>query len=164
MKILGIDPGTRIVGYGMIEVKGSKLIPLVGGIIRTDKEEPPSKRLRQIHENMCVVLKRCRPDVAVVEEIFFGCNISTLIRIGEARGTLLAACAIEEVETVGYPPAEVKKAVTGNGRASKEQVRAMVNVLLGQEQVYETDDVSDALALAICHASRAHVRRTVYGE
>ena len=158
MKILGIDPGTRVVGYGMIELRGTELLPIAGGIIRTNPAEPISRRLKQIHENIGVVLKRCDPDVAVIEEVFFGKNISTLIKIGEARGAILAACALSDVETFGYPPAEVKKAVTGNGRAPKSQVREMVGMLLGKRLEVETDDVSDALAVAICHANRARFR------
>jgi crossover junction endodeoxyribonuclease RuvC len=158
MKILGIDPGTRVVGYGMIELRGTELLPIAGGIIRTDPAEPISRRLKQIHENIVVILKRCDPDAAVIEEVFFGKNISTLIKIGEARGAILAACALSNVETFGYPPAEVKKAVTGNGRAPKSQVRTMVGMLLGRRLKVETDDVSDALAVAICHANRARFK------
>jgi crossover junction endodeoxyribonuclease RuvC len=155
MRILGIDPGTRVVGYGLIEAEGSKLFPVAGGIIRTEPNDPMSRRLKQIHESLRVVIRRCRPDAAVVEEVFYGQNISTLIKIGEARGAILAACAIADLETFGYPPAEVKKAVTGNGRASKVQVREMVSMLLGQRMEVETEDVTDALAVAICHANRA---------
>jgi crossover junction endodeoxyribonuclease RuvC len=158
MKILGVDPGTRVVGYGAIDARGTSLTPLAGGVIRTAKQHSLGMKLKQIHENMREVLTRSRPDVVAVEQIFYGCNISTLIKIGEARGTILAACALEGVETVGYAPAEVKKAVTGNGRASKPQVREMVRVLLGNAEEFETDDVSDALAVAICHAQRAHVQ------
>ncbi|MHC4945445.1 MAG: crossover junction endodeoxyribonuclease RuvC [Planctomycetota bacterium] len=158
MKILGIDPGTRVVGYGLIELKGTTLNPLACGLIRPPQNDPLSQRLRNIHDNIYVVLKRTRPDVVAVEEIFFGRNVATLIKIGEARGVILSACAAAGVEVAGHSPAEVKKAVTGNGRAAKSQVREMVAVLLGKKVSMETDDVSDALAIAICHANRARLK------
>jgi crossover junction endodeoxyribonuclease RuvC len=161
MKILGVDPGTRVVGYGVIETKGTSMVPLVGGVIRTRQQDPLSRKLKQIHENMRVVLARSRADVVAVEQVFYGKNISSLIKIGEARGVILAACAMEGLETAGYSPAEVKKTVTGNGRASKSQVREMVRVLLGNIQDFQTDDVSDALAVAICHAQRAHFQHWI---
>jgi crossover junction endodeoxyribonuclease RuvC len=157
MKILGIDPGTRVVGYGLIELKGTSLKPLACGLIRPPQNDPLSRRLRNIHDNISVVLKRTRPDVVAVEEIFFGRNVATLIKIGEARGVILSACAGAGVDVVGHAPAEVKKAVTGNGRAAKSQVREMVAVFLGKQVAMETDDVSDALAIAICHAHRSRL-------
>ena len=158
MRILGIDPGTRVVGYGVIAKEGSRLLPVAAGLIRLDPAEPLSQRLGRILRSMQVVIQRARPDVAVLEEIFYGRNVSSLIKIGQARGVLLAACAVENLETCGYPPAEVKRAVTGNGRASKSQVREMVRVLLGHEETLDSEDVSDALAVAICHAHRAGLK------
>lgn len=155
MRILGIDPGTRIVGYGVIDLKGSQLVPVAGGVIRTFPKEAMAKRLLMIHEHLLTVIERVKPDVAAVEQVFHGRNTSTLIKIGEARGVILSACASAGVEAMGHSPAEVKKAVTGNGRASKEQVRDMVTVLLGKGLELETHDVSDALAIAICQANRS---------
>jgi len=154
MRILGIDPGTRLIGYGVIDQDGGSLHPVACGLIRTDKDSPLSYRLKQIHENISVVLDRCKPDFAAIEEIFYGCNVATLIKIGEARGVILAACSLKGIEAFGYSPSEVKKAVTGNGRASKTQVREMIKMLLGDNFKIETDDVSDALAVAICQANR----------
>jgi len=154
MKILGIDPGTRLVGYGVIQTKGTTLLPVVGGVIRTHIPDPLCRKLFSIHENIRVVIERCQPDVVAVEEVFFGKNVSSLVKIGEARGAILAACAAEGLDVTGYTPAQVKKAVTGNGRAQKSQVRSMVEVFLGKGLKLETDDVSDALAIAICHAHR----------
>lgn len=155
MRILGIDPGTRYIGYGVIDLLGSQIQPVACGLIRTDTKKPLNFRLKQIHENLLVILDRCNPDVTAVEQVFYGCNVATLIKIGEARGVILAANALKGIETFGYSPAEVKKAVTGNGRASKSQVQEMVKHLLGAELIFETEDVSDALAIAVCHANRS---------
>lgn len=155
MRILGIDPGTRVVGYGAVAMKGSALVPLAGGIVRPPIDDDLSRRLRYIYDHISLVLRRIKPDVVAVEEVFFGRNVSTLIKIGEARGVILAACGKAGIEVTGHAPAKVKKAVTGNGRATKTQVREMVQVLLGKGIPMETDDVSDALAIAICHANRA---------
>lgn len=154
MKILGIDPGTRLVGYGVIKVKGTSMSPLVGGVLRTNPADPLHRKLHTIFENVREVIQRSGPDIIAVEEVFYGKNVSSLVKIGEARGAILAACASEGREVVGYTPAQVKKAITGNGRAQKSQVRAMVEVFLGKGLKLETDDVSDALAIAICHAHR----------
>ena len=155
MRIMGIDPGTRIVGYGVIDHEGSSLIPQAGGIIRCARDADMCKRLAQIQNDITVVLKRCKPAVVAVEQVFYGKNISTLIKIGEARGAILAACGKAEVKVFGHSPAAVKKAVTGNGRATKAQVREMHGTLLGSDLSCETEDVSDALAVAICQAHRA---------
>lgn len=155
MRILGIDPGTRIVGYGVIESRGNTLSAVASGVIRAGAKDMLSRRLLHINDSIAEIIKRCAPHIIAVEEIFYGRNVSTLIKIGEARGVILAAAAAAGVETVGYPPAEVKKAVTGNGKATKNQVREMVSTLLGREVPLESFDESDALALAICHANRA---------
>jgi crossover junction endodeoxyribonuclease RuvC len=154
MRILGIDPGTRIVGYGVLDVKGNVLEPVASGLIRTSVKENIPFRLREIWEGVGEVLRRVCPDVAVVESIFHGKNTSSLIKIGEARGVILLAAVVQNIPTESFSPAEVKKSVTGRGNARKEQVREMVRVILGHAIDAETDDVTDAMAIAICKSHR----------
>jgi len=154
MRILGVDPGTRIMGYGVLDLKGSLLEPVAYGLIRTSAKADLPARLRTIFEGLREVIRRTRPDTAAVESVFHGRNTASLIKVGEARGVILLAAEMEGVDVVSYSPAEVKKAVTSRGNARKEQVRAMVLALLGAGIEAETDDVTDALAVAICRAHR----------
>ncbi len=154
MRILGIDPGTRIVGYGVLDVKGNVLEPVASGLIRTSVKEDIPFRLKEIWDGMGEVIRRVSPDVAVVESIFHGKNTSSLIKIGEARGVILLAATVQNVPTESFSPAEVKKSVTGRGNARKEQVREMVRVILGCAIDAESDDVTDAMAIAICKSHR----------
>jgi len=157
MRILGVDPGTRIVGYGVLDLNGNLLEPVASGVIRTSRTDDISVRLWEIWEGIREVIRRTNPDVAAVEKVFHGVNTSSLIKIGEARGVILLAVASAGIPAKGYSPAEVKKAVTGRGNARKEQVRQMVGVICGQAIEAETDDVTDALAVAICQAHRAEI-------
>ena len=154
MRILGVDPGTRIVGYGVIDLKGNRLQPVASGVIRTTPGADIPVRLEQIWNGLREVIKRTSPDVAAVESVFHGRNTQSLIKIGEARGVILLAVAAEGIEVRSITPAEVKKAVTGRGNARKEQVREMVRVILGCVIEAETDDVTDAMAVAICQSHR----------
>jgi len=157
MRILGVDPGTRIVGYGVLDVKGNLLEPVASGVIRTSNTSDLSVRLREIWEGIGEVIRRTHPDVAAVEALFHGVNTSSLIKIGEARGVILLAASTAGVPTRSYSPAEVKKAVTGRGNARKDQVRQMVGVIIGRSIAAETNDETDALAVAICQAHRIEI-------
>jgi len=158
MRILGIDPGTRAVGYGLVEARGSAVHPLAVGLIRPAAKDPLPRRLAEIFDRVQEVITRCRPDIAAVEEVFYGRNGATLIKIGEARGVILSAFGKAGVDVVGHSPAAVKKAVAGNGRATKAQVREMVGMLLGKDLEFDSHDVSDALAIALCHAHRCRLK------
>ena len=153
MRILGVDPGTRVCGYGVIEVSGPDARALDYGVVRSD-DASLARRLHVIHGGLCTVIGRFRPDVAALEGAFFGKNARSALKIGEGRGVALLAAAAGGIEVVEYAPAEVKKAVVGSGRADKSQVQQMVRILLNLPEVPEPADAADALAIALCHAHR----------
>jgi len=153
MKILGIDPGTRICGYGAIESSGNQLSTIDFGTIRCKDCDVPL-RLKAIYEGLTEIIRRVEPDAVAVEKAFYGKNPNTAIKLGEARAIALLAAAETDAEIAQYPPATVKKSVVGNGRAQKDQVQLMVSRLLGLQDPPSPQDASDALALAICHSHR----------
>ncbi|MEW6747627.1 MAG: crossover junction endodeoxyribonuclease RuvC [Planctomycetota bacterium] len=154
MKVLGVDPGSRLVGFGCLEAHGNRLRFLASGVIDVRAECGLPKRLEGIYSGLLGVLDRELPDVMVLEEIFYGRNVQSLVRIGEGRGVALLAAATRHLEVVQYTPAMVKKALTGRGGAHKAQVARMVERLLGIDGFPGGYDASDALALAICHVHR----------
>lgn len=151
LRIIGIDPGTRYVGYGVVEIRGTTLVKLDSGCIAAGGGVI-AERLVVIHRRLGEVLDRHRPTAAAVETVFTGNNPKTAIAIGEGRGVAVLTAAERGVAVQGYEPALVKRAVAGNGRANKEQVRSMVRVLLALPCLPPTDHEADALALAITHA------------
>lgn len=154
MRVMGIDPGTRAAGYGVVDSVGSRLAFVDSGTVRAKAAATPAMRLRQVFEGLRGAIARHGPAVVSVEEVFYGVNAAAALRMGEGRGVALLAAALENVEVAEYAPAVVKKAVTGNGRARKEQVQEMVRILLGMPKAPATDHEADALALAICHCNR----------
>jgi len=154
MRVLGIDPGTRVCGYGVIDVNGAELRTIDFGVVRAAEKKPLPERLSIIHDGLATVIAQHRPDVVAVEGVFHGVNARTAIKIGEGRGVALLAAAAAGLEVAEYSPATVKKAVAGTGRADKNQVQQMVRVELGLRDVPEPDDAADALAIAICHCHR----------
>lgn len=154
MKILGIDPGTAIVGWGVIDVEGSKTTAVAYGHITTSKDLPLPKRLLEISLNLSDIIKKYQPEEAAVEELFFFSNQKTVISVAQARGCILLTLENLCVNIFGYTPLEVKQALTNYGRADKAQVQLMVKALLTLKTVPKPDDVADALAIALCHASR----------
>ena len=154
MRIMGIDPGTRIVGYGMIETVGSRIVPITFGTIRTNPREDYVRCLRTIFDNLGRILREQQPDEVAVEEAFYGKSVSAALRMGEGRGVAMIAAALSDKPLFQYSPAEVKKAVVGNGRAHKSQVQEMIKMLLGLREAPQPEDAADALAVAICHANR----------
>ncbi|WP_258359963.1 crossover junction endodeoxyribonuclease RuvC [Moorella sulfitireducens (nom. illeg.)] len=164
MLILGIDPGTAIVGYGLIEKETAGPLQAVAyGCIRTPAGEKVSRRLVMIYDCLQEIIKNHHPDIMAVEEIFFNKNSRTALAVGQARGVALLAAAHAGLPVAEYTPLEVKQAVTGYGRAPKEQVQRMVQALLGLRSRPEPDDVADALAVALCHASIVPWRRREAG-
>ncbi len=157
MRILGIDPGTRVVGFGVIE-DGGRLTLVEAGCVQAPARDPLPRRLARIGVDLRAAIERTRPDVIVIERAFFGRNAASLIALGEGRGVALLCAAEAGREIFEYAPAEVKKAVVGHGGAKKDRVGEMVTALLGLEQCPSPTDVSDALAVAICHSQR---RRTL---
>jgi len=154
MRVIGIDPGTRVVGYGVVETHGSRILPVAFGAIRAPARAGYGERLRSILEGLARVVRARRPQAAAIEEAFCGKSASAALRMGEGRGVAIVAMALEGLPVFQYTPAEVKKAVVGNGRAHKSQVQAMVRTLLGISRA-PAADAADALAVAICHCHRA---------
>jgi len=154
MRVFGIDPGTLVCGYGVIEMDGPDLRTIDFGIVRAPARRPLHERLKVIHEGLAALLARHRPDVVAVEGVFHGVNPRTAIKIGEGRGVALLAASQAGLEVAEYSPATVKKAVVGQGHADKNQVQQMVRVVLGLSDVPQPDDAADALAIAICHCHR----------
>jgi crossover junction endodeoxyribonuclease RuvC len=151
--ILGIDPGYATVGYGVVEKTNRGLTPVTCGVIQTPASEELGARLAIIDKEMSRIIREFRPDAVAVEELFFNTNVTTGIKVAEARGVILL-CAIKECGRLyEYTPLQVKSALTGQGRAEKKQVQFMVKALLGLKEVPKPDDAADALAVAICHAN-----------
>ncbi len=154
MRILGIDPGTATVGWGVIESSKGKTTCIAFGHISTSKELSPEKRLTEIASDLKAIVKQYRPEEAAVEELFFFKNQKTIIAVAQARGCILLTLDNLRVSIFGYTPLEVKQALTNYGRADKSQVQLMVKALLKLSSIPKPDDTADALAIALCHASR----------
>lgn len=155
MIILGIDPGSRICGYGAIEVLSDKIELIEYGVVDVAKKslEIP-ERLKEIYIRLKEVSKRTKPDIAALESMFYSKNAQSLMKLSHARGAAILAVAMNDVPVVEYSPREVKKAVSGRGNAGKEQVQFMVKRLLNIDETPEFFDSTDALAVAICHSLR----------
>ena len=152
MLILGIDPGTAITGYGLIRAEKNRLAPIDYGTLRTRAGEDTAVRLSVLYSQLSALIKTTAPDVVAVEQLFFNTNVTTALAVGQARGVILLAVAQAGIQLAEYTPLQVKQTITGNGRATKQQVGFMIKALLNLESVPRPDDVSDALAIAICHA------------
>jgi crossover junction endodeoxyribonuclease RuvC len=150
LRVLGIDPGIHITGYGVIEKQKSGLKYVMHGEIRMAKGLPLSSRLSMIYDNLLEVIDQSSPDAIVVEDVFYGKNIKSLIRQGETRGVVILAGSHKRIPVYEYTPLEVKKAVVGYGRAEKSQIQNMVKAIL-QLSDLPPIDAADALAIAICH-------------
>lgn len=157
MIVLGIDPGTAATGYGVLERTGTRLRAIDFGCLTTDPSVSPEGRLLVIHAGIGELIETHRPALVAVERLFFNKNVQTAFAVGQARGVVLLAAAQHRVPVREYTPNEVKLAVTGYGRAPKEQVQRMVQLVLGLPALPRPDDAADALAVAIClaHAYRA---------
>jgi crossover junction endodeoxyribonuclease RuvC len=153
MIVLGIDPGTAAMGYGIVEGRGGRLRMIDAGCLKTKPDASLPKRLLQIHGFLDELIALHRPDVLAVERLFFSRNAQTAFAVGQARGVVLLAAAQAEVPVREATPSEVKLAVTGSGRADKEQVGRMVAVCLGLNEPPRPDDTADALAIAIWAAN-----------
>lgn len=158
MRILGIDPGSRITGYGCLDFVGGRLVHVESGIFKLASTSGKAtvsldKRLVLLHELLSAVIKKLSPTSMVIEKVFFAENALSALKLGQARGAAMLIGGLHGLEIVEYSPTEVKSSVVGHGRADKEQVAKMVRLLTGV-QSFETTDASDALALAICHAQR----------
>ena len=157
MVILGIDPGSVITGYGAVNHLNRKSRLVCSGCIQPDPKLPFQKRLIEIYDRLLELISDIGPDEVAIESAFYGANVKTLMKMCHARGVIMLALANSDLPIFEYSPREVKKAVVGNGGASKEQVQYMVKNLFGTELGSQKLDVSDAIAIAMCHANRGPV-------
>ena len=154
MRIVGIDPGSRSTGYGIIETDGSRHVALIYGAIKTDSRLPFHQRLLKIHNDLNEIISRERVDVLAIEEVFHAANVQSALKLGHARGIALLVAAQQGIPVAEYSPLEIKSAIVGYGRAEKHQVQGMVRFLLQLPEIPTPDDAADALAVAICHSHR----------
>ncbi len=158
MKIIGIDPGYAIVGYGVIEYSAGCYSPIEYGAIVTEASQPFPQRLQHIYHEMVSLIIRHDPEEMAIEKLYFQNNHTTAIPVAEARGVLLLAAQMNQIPISEYTPLQVKQAVTGYGQAKKPQVMEMTRRLLKLKQIPKPDDAADALAIAICHVQSSGTR------
>ena len=156
MRVLGIDPGYAIVGWGVIDYTGNRFTPIAFGAVTTEAGVPFEVRLRQVYEGVSEAIRLYEPEVLAIEKLFYQHNQTTVIGVAEARGVILLAAAQAGLPIEEFTPMQVKLAVTGYGKAVKKQVQEMTRILLHLDKVPKPDDTADALAMAItyCHTSR----------
>ncbi len=152
MRILGIDPGTGILGFGIIEANKGKTQLVDGGVIRTPVKEDDAVRLQTIFDELTDIIVQTKPTVMAVEKLFFAQNVTTAMTVAQARGVVLLCGKQAGLELFEYTPLQIKQALTGYGRADKKQIQEMVRTLLGLKEIPKPDDCADALACAICHS------------
>lgn len=158
MRVIGIDPGTAITGWGVVEGEGDNLVMVACGVITTAAGTPLPERLQTIYRELTEIAKRWQPEASAIEELFFSKNAKTALAVGHGRGAAMLALANAGLPIVEYKPLEVKQAITGHGGADKLQMQQMVKLLLSLEDVPRPDDAADALAVAICHLHSARLR------
>ena len=151
VRIIGIDPGLRNTGWGVIEAEGTRLSYVADGSVHSDADAPLATRLLQIHTQLAEILQRHAPDEAAIEETFVNKDARATLKLGQARGAAMLAPALAGISVAEYAPNVVKKSVVGAGHAEKDQVKHMVKVLLPRAELNSADSI-DALAIAICHA------------
>lgn len=149
--ILGVDPGTNVMGYGLIKCTGNEMRLLQFGVIHLSKYKNHELKLKKIFERISLIIEEFTPDEVALEAPFFGKDVQAMLKLGRAQGVAMAAALNKEIPINEYAPRKVKQAVTGNGNASKEQVAAMVQNLLKFEEAPKLLDATDALAVAVCH-------------
>jgi crossover junction endodeoxyribonuclease RuvC len=152
MRILGIDPGTGILGFGVVDVKGAKITLVDAGVIRTPPHTPHDERLEEIFDGISEIVAATKPDAFAIEKLFFTRNITTAMTVAEARGVAILVARKAGLPIAEYTPPQIKQTLTGYGKADKKQVQEMVRLQLGLKEVPKPDDCADALAAAITHA------------
>jgi crossover junction endodeoxyribonuclease RuvC len=153
MRILGIDPGYAILGYGIVDMKGNHFNAVAFGAVTTEACTEMPDRLKHLYSSLMEIIAEHQPEAASIEELFFNTNTSTAINVSQARGVAILACINSGLTVDEYTPLQIKQALTGMGRADKGQVQFMVKNLLKLENTPKPDDVADALAAAICHGN-----------
>jgi crossover junction endodeoxyribonuclease RuvC len=158
MRIIGIDPGTGILGFGIIEVQKNKNILVDAGVIRTPVKEDDAVRLQTIYDEISDIIAQTKPQEMSVERLFFAQNVTTAMTVAQARGVILLTAMQAGLKIAEYTPLQIKQALTGYGRAEKSQMQEMVRVLLGLKEIPQPDDCADALAAALTHAASLKVK------
>lgn len=161
MITFGIDPGTAILGWGVIEERNGTITMIACGVVRTPAGQEQAQRLLHVHTALSELLTTYRPDAGAVEELFFSKNVTTALTVGQARGVALLALAQHNIPIFEYKPLVVKQAVAGYGGADKKQMQEMVRMTLRLQSVPKPDDAADALAIAVCHAYSAPMLRRI---
>ncbi|MBO8172600.1 MAG: crossover junction endodeoxyribonuclease RuvC [Bacillaceae bacterium] len=162
MKIIGIDPGIAIVGFGIIVQRGSRLVPEQYGSIQTRAGLETATRLKQVYDATVELLHKYQPDVMAIEKLYFNRNVTTAFTVGQARGVMMLAAEQQGIPIYEYTPLQVKQATVGYGKAEKKQVQEMVRMLLSLKDIPRPDDVADALGVAITHAHSAKLNDVVH--
>lgn len=149
MRIIGIDPGTGILGFGVIDAEGSKIRMVTAGVIRTPAHTPLPERLGEIYDGLTEIIKETKPEMMAIEKLFFARNVTTAMSVSHARGVAMLTGYQANLEIEEYTPLQIKQTMTGYGKADKKQVQEMVRMQLGLKEVPKPDDCADALAAAI---------------
>ena len=152
MRIIGIDPGTGILGFGVIEVVGNVFSLVTAGVITTPAHTPLDERLEEIYDGLTEIIAETRPDSMSIEKLFFAQNVTTAISVSHARGVAMLTGRKAKLAIAEYTPLQIKQTLTGYGRADKKQIQEMVKLQLGLQKIPKPDDAADALAAAITHA------------
>lgn len=155
MRVLGIDPGYAIVGYGVVDCASGRFSPVDYGAVTTPAGMDFNRRLELIFRGLCEAIDKTKPEAMAIEKLYFNTNTTTAIEVAEARGVILLSARLAGIPIFEYTPLQVKQAVTGYGRAAKEQIQEMVKMLLRLKAVPKPDDTADALAIALCHGQTA---------
>ncbi len=158
MRVLGFDPGTATTGYGVVEGRGTRLTHIAHGVISTPAHQPFAARLKAIFEECRSLIETYQPDAVAIEKLYFSRNVTTGITVAQARGVIALSCELAGKPIGEFSPLEVKNAVVGYGKATKQQVQEMVKILLSLEARPRPDDAADAIALAICQIHAGKVR------
>lgn len=152
MRILGIDPGTGITGFGVIDVEGQAARLVDAGVIRTVPNTPIEQRLETIHDELTEIVKATKPEIAAIEKLFFAKNVTTAFAVSQALGVVVLTLQQAKIPMLEYTPLQIKMAMTGYGRATKSQIQEMVRILLKLKDTPKPDDCADALAVALTHS------------
>jgi crossover junction endodeoxyribonuclease RuvC len=158
VRVIGIDPGTAITGWGVVEGEGADLVAVAYGVVTTAAGTPLPQRLQAIYFQLTEVIETWQPETAAIEELFFSKNAKTALAVGHGRAAAMLALANAALPIEEYKPLEIKQALTGFGGADKQQMQQMVKLLLALDEIPRPDDAADALAVAICHLHSARLR------
>ena len=162
IRILGIDPGYAIMGWGVIEKNGNSFKPIAYGSLTTDKDMPMPQRLKSLYAGLMEIMAEYGPEEMSIEELYFNDNAKTAIFVGQARGVAFLACVKAGIEIAEYTPLQIKQALVGYGRADKKQVQFMVKTMLNLREVQKPDDTADAIAAAICHGRNGDAKKKLF--